>query len=141
MDRSVLDAAYAATDFVVTTPHGDATLRADGPPVGAEAALAHVAGRRVTVITAWNPRSVPQPADANAAANVRLRADLQAGGWRFWDATGRGRPGEAGNPWSADSFAVLDADVEAMRDLGRAHHQNSIFAWDGQRGAIIWCDD
>ena len=48
------------------------TLRADGPPVGDPAAVAIVDGRRVAVVTAWNPRSNWQSVAANRAVNARL---------------------------------------------------------------------
>ena len=60
MHRQPLHQAYLGSDYVVTTPVGTVTVRADGPPIGAPAALALVAGRRVTVVTAWNPRSMMQ---------------------------------------------------------------------------------
>ena len=143
MQRQQLHEAYLGSDYVVTTPVGTVTLRADGPPIGDPAALALVAGRRVAVVTAWNPRSQPQPEQANRAANAHLGRDLQARGWTFWDAVGQERlapGGDATATWAEDSYAVLDADTEAVRQLAHIYGQNAVLLWDGQRGSIVWCE-
>ena len=143
MDRQALHAAYLVTDYVVTTPAGTVTLRADGPPVGDPGAIALVTGRRVTVVTAWNPRSVAQSVAANTAANARLHSDLRARGWQWWEAVGRERLGvrPAGSAaWSEVSCAVVDADPDAVRRLAHTYGQNAVLIWDGERGSIAWCD-
>lgn len=144
MGHSALHEAYTQTDFVVTTPVGDVTLRVGSPPVGNAAAIATVAGRRVTVVTGWNPRSVPQDTATNRDANDRLRAVIDSSGWAWWVAVGRGRPqpgtdGQSVSIWSEDSFAILDVDATTMCLLGRAFDQNAIFQWDGDHGSIVWC--
>ncbi len=143
MQRQQLHEAYLGSDYVVTTPVGTVTLRADGPPIGDPAALALVAGRRVAVVTAWNPRSQPQPEQANRDANVRLSRDLRARGWQWWEAVGRTRTDSAdakSDAWAEHSYAVLDADPEAVRQLAHIYGQNAVLLWDGQRGSIVWCD-
>jgi hypothetical protein len=146
MTRVELHDAYLATDYEVTTPEGIVTLRADGPPVGDPRAMAVIAGRRITVVTAWNPRSVAQSPDVNAAANARLRADLQARGWTFWDAVGRSRPVSGGGDpatvaWFEDSFAVVDVDPDQVRQLAHTYGQIAVCVWDGERGSVAWCDE
>ena len=143
MHRQPLHQAYLGSDYVVTTPVGTVTVRADGPPIGAPAALALVAGRRVAVVTAWNPRSIMQSVAANRAVNARLGRDLRARRWTFWDAVGQERlapGGDATAKWAEDSYAVLDADPEAVRQLAHIYGQNAVLLWDGQRGSIVWCD-
>ena len=143
MHRQPLHQAYLGSDYVVTTPVGTVTLRADGPPVGDPAAVAIVAGRRVAVVTAWNPRSQPQPEQANRDANARLSRDLRARGWQWWEAIGRARTDSTdakSDAWAEDSYAVLDADPEAVRQLAHIYGQNAVLLWDGQRGSIVWCD-
>jgi hypothetical protein len=143
MHRQPLHQAYLGSDYVVTTPVGTVTLRADGPPIGDPAALALVAGRRVAVVTACNPRSKQQPEPANRAANARLGRDMQVRGWSWWPAVGRERIADGADvcvPWSEASFAVLDADPDAVRQLAHTYGQNAVLMWDGERGSIVWCD-
>ena len=135
--------AYLTSDYVVTTPVGTVTLRADGPPVGDPAAVAVVSGRRVTVVTAWNPRSNMQSPAANRAANARLGRDMWARRWQWWDAVGRERqaPGvDTRMDWSEDSYAVVDTDPEAVRQLAHSYGQNAVLVWDGAHGSIVWCE-
>lgn len=139
MGRQALHEAYLSSDYVVTTPAGNVTLRADGPPVGDVRAIEAVSGRRITVVTAWNPRSVEQSVEANRDANDLLRADLNACRWIVWDAVGKGRPTQA-QAWSEDSFAVVDADPDEVRHLAHTYGQNAVLVWDGVRGSIVWCD-
>jgi hypothetical protein len=144
MQRQQLHEAYLGSDYVVTTPVGTVTLRADGPPIGAPAALALVAGRRVAVVTAWSPRSTMQSVAANCAVNARLSRDMRARRWTFWDAVGHERltpGGDATAKWAEDSYAVLDTDPDVVRQLAHIYGQNAVFVWDGNSGSIVWCDD
>lgn len=143
MHRQPLHQAYLGSDYVVTTPVGTVTVRADGPPIGDPAALALVAGRRVTVVTAWNPRSIMQSVAANRAANARLGRDLRARRWQWWEAVGRERTNSAdakSDAWAEDSYAVVDTDPEVVRQLAHVYGQNAVLVWDGERGSIVWCD-
>ena len=143
MNGQNLHDAYLTSDYVVTTPVGTVNLRADGPPIGDPEAVALVSGRRVTVVTAWNPRSKPRLEPANRAANARLGRDMWARRWQWWDAVGRERqaPGvDAKVDWSEDSYAVVDTDPEAVRQLARIYGQNAVLVWDGERGSIVWCE-
>ena len=68
---------------------------------------------------------------------------LRARRWQWWEAVGRERTNSAdakSDAWAEDSYAVLDADPEAVRQLAHSYGQNAVLVWDGAHGSIVWCD-
>jgi len=73
MHRQPLHQAYLGSDYVVTTPVGTVTVRADGPPIGAPAALALVAA--VPAVTyAADAAATAKDASVNEALAAVLAA-------------------------------------------------------------------
>lgn len=131
-DAIRMRAIYAETLFDVESPDGTVTLRvgaAEGelPP--------SVRGRRLTVVTAYNPGTARPGEEANCRANERLRAAIECAGWSYWPAVGRSPSGDHAEP----SFAVLDITEEQARELGAQFEQACVFYWDGERGRLVWC--
>jgi hypothetical protein len=101
----------------------------DGPfPPGCDA---------VDVITAYNPGSRQLPDEVNARRNAALAADLRAVGLDIVLAVGRAPDGN--DPWREASFAVIDADLDTVLRLGRAHGQRAIYRWTREARTVITC--
>ena len=78
-------------------------------------------------LTAFNPRSETQSADANATAHARLGAELAAAGYRLVEGAGE----DSAGLWPAErSYLVLGIELEAAREAGRRNGQNAI-VWAG----------
>jgi hypothetical protein len=126
MDEALLE-TYCRSTYRVRLPGGGrATLRIGQPlPV----ALQPLAERRDWgFLTAWNPRSQPQPPLANREAQRRLLADLQAdAGLSIYPALGLGDGG-----WREPSLWIVGIDADALRRLGERYGQN---AWLQGHGA------
>lgn len=124
--------AYEQTLFDISTPECVVTLRVgEDQPVDAQ----RLRGRRLAVVTAYNP-GVSRPGEAaNRAANERLREAIEAAGRSYWPAVGRSPSGDHAEP----SFAVLDISADQARELGARFDQACIFYWDGVRGRLVWC--
>jgi hypothetical protein len=65
-------------------------LRVGEPSAAADAWLAQGGAASAVLITAYNPRSEPQPQARNAAAQERLRSELRAAGYRWLEGEGSG---------------------------------------------------
>jgi hypothetical protein len=131
-NESSTRAAYAEALFEVATPDGTATLGVGRQPGGL---LPAVRGRRLTVVTAYNPGVVRPGEEANRRANERLRTSIEAAGWTYWPAVGRSPSGDHAEP----SYAVLNISEEQSRELGARFNQACVFFWDGDRGMLVWC--
>ncbi len=91
----------------------------------------------VHVLTAWNPDSVRLDRDDNDARNAGLLADLVAGGFDFWPATGRDL---AGDHFEV-GFAVFGLGERQAVALGRSHHQAAVYGWTPDAWEVISCTD
>jgi hypothetical protein len=79
-------------------------------------------------LTAWNPRSQPQPALVNRRAQRRLLADLRADArLSIHPALGLGDDG-----WREPSLWIVGIDAATLRRLGERYGQN---AWLQGHGA------
>ena len=132
IDEAVLSTAYAETLFEIETPDGDVTLRVGTGKAGLPA---WIGGRRVAIVTAYNPGAARPGEEANRRANKHLRSAIEANGWSYWPAVGRSPSGDHAEP----SFAVLDVTDEQARELGAGFDQACVFYWDGERGRLVWC--
>jgi hypothetical protein len=126
MDEELLKAYCRSAYRVRLGSGGAATIRIGEPlPV----ALRPLAGNRDWgFLTAWNPRSRPQPPAANREAQRRLLADLRAD--RAIDvhpALGKGTDG-----WREPSFWIVGIGPDALERLGDRYGQN---AWLFGHGA------
>lgn len=73
-------------------------------------------------ISAFNPYSQATDPALNAAANERLRADLESAGCEVLEALGSNPEGT----WEEASFLALGLGREAAMALGRQYRQNAI---------------
>jgi hypothetical protein len=135
-DRSELEAVYLDSVLELSWEDGSRT-RVEARPVGTTAGRFPAGVERIHVITAWNPRSRPTSARANAERSRQLRGEVERAGWRHLDAVGRSRDGT----WSEDSFAVIDGDAEAVVDLARRFAQHAVYRWTAAQLAVVWTDD
>lgn len=86
------------------------------------------------VITASNPYSRVLDGARNAGRNTALARDLDAVGLAHLEAVGRSPDGR----WQEASFAVLDADEEAVLDLADRYDQHAVYAWTPRHLAVVW---
>jgi hypothetical protein len=87
-----------------------------------------------TLLTAWNPRSRPQSAEANAQAQARLVARLAEAGLPCWPAWG-----EEGD-WREESLLVPGLGPEEARWFGREFEQVAVVC--GRPGGVtglVYC--
>ncbi|MEO1593806.1 MAG: DUF3293 domain-containing protein [Pseudomonadota bacterium] len=135
-DFRALEAAYRAAIYrVQTDPPIDLSI---GSNSAALAALLRWAGvTQAAIVTAYNPGSDRQSADANGAADRILRAGLGERGFDLRDTVAIDPSGE----WPDEpGVLVLGIDVEDARVLGRAFGQNAIVAIDDSGAAsLVWC--
>ena len=135
-DFRALEAAYRAAIYrVQTDPPIDLSI---GSNSAALAALLRWAGvTQAAIVTAHNPGSDRQSADANVAADRTLRSGLAERGFDLRDTVAIDPLGE----WPDEpGVLVLGLDVEDARVLGRAFGQNAIVAInDAGAVSLAWC--
>lgn len=137
LERVRLDIAYQATTYVAYD--GDERIeirvRASNSPALHHLLKAHDA-EWWAYITAWNPGSVPTPADENAAAQERLRELLRGEGIPFFE--GMSEPDD-GTPGEGSLLALIDR--ERALEIGRQFGQSAIVVGSyGWRSWLLWCD-
>jgi len=115
-------AAYESTRFEVTLPDGALAVVKVGQPLPAALQAAIGEGHSVSIVTAWNPFSVPQSEDVNLSRNATLKSDLAKRGLQSLPAVGR----DSNGPWFETSFAVLDVDRATLNELLVTHEQNAV---------------
>ena len=124
--RDDLIAAYHGTSYRVINADGNtaAEARIGLPSKSIDTVLrAHVAASGV-FITAWNPRSAPQPRPVNDAAHDRLVEELARRGARFLRHVGVG----ADPAWTEHGVFVLDLEFAEALALAAAYGQNAVVA-------------
>jgi hypothetical protein len=120
---AALIAAYRATDYIVFDDPRQITLRIDEINPDADELLHRLGAITATLITGWNPESVP----LSAAENDQCQAAL----WQ-WIADHRlfALPTEARDPsgqWPAEEgYLILDIAAETAATLGRQFDQNAV---------------
>lgn len=134
---------YERALYDVHLPDGKVTLLHRRAPVGASDPIR---GRRLVIVTAYNPGHARPSEAENAAANARLRAEIERRGLDWYPAAGYARVPAADEPdahveegHSEPSFAVMDVDVEVGVELGLLFDQAAIFYWDRRRGSVVPC--
>jgi hypothetical protein len=121
---AALEAAYRRTHYEVQQPGGELLLlRIDEPSFALRGVHERSGVTCSAFLTAWNPRSVPQPAEQNAAANRALQQQLATLGFECWPGLGRD-PSGAWPP--EESLFVPGLGLAAASDHGRHYGQNAI---------------
>jgi len=121
---AALEAAYRGTHYEVAVPGGELlVLRVDVASPALRLVHERCGVSCSAFLTAWNPRSVPQAAEQNAAANQELQQRLAAQGLASWP--GRGRDPSGKWPPEASLF-VPGLELAAARVHGRHFGQNAI---------------
>jgi Protein of unknown function (DUF3293) len=121
---SELEAAYRRTHFEVTLPGGELlTLRVDEANPTLRDIHERCGVSCSAFLTGWNPRSVPQPAALNEAANQELQQQLSALGLECWPGRGHDPSGD----WPVEvSVFVPGLELAAACRHGRHFGQNAI---------------
>jgi hypothetical protein len=119
-----LDAAYRRTHYEVALPGSDLlVLRVEVASPALQLVHERCGVTCSAFLTAWNPRSVPQAAEFNAAANRELQQRLAALGLDCWPGRGRDPRGE----WPPEeSLFVPGLELAAACLHGRDFGQNAI---------------
>jgi len=114
--------AYLAAAYRVRLADGWQPLRIGEP---APALAQCLPARAWTLVTAWNPQSLPQAAAANAAADAALQSALDAAGLRRLPATG----GDAAGTWHEDGWLVADLPAAQADRLAQRLGQAGVLHW------------
>lgn len=115
-------AAYQASSYEVVD--GDARLvaRIDREAPEIDALLERHCAASGTFITAWNPRSVPQPAATNRREHLRLADRIDAAGLCRLPHEGVSPDGD----WREEGFFVLDLPEKEALAIAEAFGQNAV---------------
>ncbi len=118
-----LDAAYRRTRYQVHSSGGLVVLQIDIPNPALRALHRQLGVSDSAFLTAWNPRSVPQAAELNAAAHERLCQRLAMLGLAYWPGWGCDPRGE----WPAEqSVFVPGLQLAGARRLGGEFSQHAL---------------
>lgn len=123
MTRQALLRAYRATRYIAIDGNREVVamigLRSPGLD---DLLLRHHVGE-AAFVTAWNPRSIPQPPALNEAAHARLTMELDAAGVRWLPHRGDG----ADPAWSAEhGVLALGLDETSATAMALRHGQNAV---------------
>lgn len=114
--------AYLQTAYVVRAPQGVHALRIGARHPAFDAELQAVGARCWAVVTAWNPGSLPRPAEENARAQGELLRVVAELGLTGWAAEGKAD----GGGWREESICVLDMEPAGAVALGRQFKQLAV---------------
>ena len=114
--------AYLQTAYLVRAPQGVHALRIGEHHPAFDAEVAAAGARCWAVVTAWNPGSLPRPADENAAAQAALAQAISDLGLDAWAAEGKAD----GGGWREESLCVLDMEAARAVALGRKFGQLAV---------------
>ena len=118
-----LEAAYRRTRYEVLAPEGLLLLQLDVHNPGLLTVHERLGVRCSAFLTAWNPRSMPQPPAQNAAALKRMQRVLAGLGLECWPGWGRDPTGA----WPAEeSLFVPGLALAVAQRLGREFDQHAI---------------
>jgi len=119
--------AYRRALYRVFQPEGEFVMRVDVPCPELQRCHARHGVACSMFITAWNPGSVVQPDAINAAAQLRLRNALLAGGYPLIEGQGEDPDGT----WTPEaSFLALGVDKAEARQLCREFGQLAVIYAD-----------
>lgn len=114
---------YLAAAYRVLLAEGLVPLTIGQP---APTALAQaLPARDWTLVTAWNPQSVPCDDATNALADSAMVAELEALAARRLRASASDAQGQ----WHEDGWLVADLGADAADDLARRYGQAGILHW------------
>lgn len=141
MNRSDLGPLYDATTYRIEGPEGPIDIRVGRANPKVDALLRRVGGNDLddwAFITAWNPRSVATPADANASAQSRLLAAVRERGLVFLE--GDGIPDHPG--WCVErSIWIAGITRQEAAQLGVRFGQYAVVVGTvGQAALLLYCD-
>ena len=120
---------YRATTYTARTPRGELRLRVGRRDEMLDALMHDGDATHWAFVTAWNPRSRPTDEAANDRALERLRREIEAHGWSYYEGEGASDDGR----WPAEpSFLVVGPARDEAVDLGRRYEQNAVVV--GVRG-------
>jgi hypothetical protein len=94
-------------------------------------------GRAFALVTAYNPRSVTLHDEENRQRNAALEEELQARGLEYGPSSGASLDGS----WQEPGFVVFDVTPDEARALGRRYEQHAVVWGEGERVALLWCED
>lgn len=124
--------AYEHARFEVQFDRATIVFRVAAEPLGD---VRRVAGRSVTVVTAYNPGQERPSEEVNGRANAYLRAEIFKRQWEHYPAVGYSPDRSHEEP----SVAVLDLSEAEARTLGQRYRQACVFYWDGSASRLVWC--
>jgi hypothetical protein len=134
IDASLI-AAYRATNYIVFDDGLEIVLRIEEINPAADALLMRHGAEQASVITAWNPHSVPSSDAENEPRQNELWHWIAQHHLFALPAEGRDPSGQ----WSAEeSFLIFDITPQAAEELGRRFGQNAIVSISrGQAPSLI----
>jgi len=134
MSVDALLEAYRTTRFVAHDGDRQVAARVGEHVPDMDALLHRLVARSGVFITAWNPRSIVQPLEINAAAAGRLAARVAAEGFRALPHRGV----SADPAWRPEEgLFVLDIDFDYAVAMAADFGQNAITAVTLGRPAIL----
>jgi Protein of unknown function (DUF3293) len=131
-----LGAAYRATSYCVDGPAGHFTLRVGQASPEVDALTAALPVPTWAFVTAYNPDSVPAPAERNAARQHALERAVTEAGYRFCGGEGKADDGA----WAPEpSLLILGVGEEEAAELARRFGQAAfLFGERGQAARLVW---
>ncbi|MBB6064594.1 DUF3293 domain-containing protein [Pseudoxanthomonas broegbernensis] len=115
--------AYLAALYRVRLDGGEMALRIGQP---APPVLAHaLPAASWTLVTAWNPQSVPRDEASNHAAGAALEAELHARGLAVLPA----EAGDADDGWHEPGLLVADVPAREADAIARRYGQAGLLHW------------
>jgi hypothetical protein len=118
-----LAAAYAAADYSWELGHAWQPLRVGQVATGLAAYFP--AASSFSLLSAWNPHSIPRPDLVNREQDLALQAALEATGRAFRPAFAAAR----NRSWREPGWLVADLPLHAVDALAQRF---------GQLGAVVW---
>lgn len=127
-----LIALYRSTRYDVRLPGGRrVALSVDAAPP--ETFLRWAGDATYVFVTAHNPRSTPQPAATNRAAQRALLGDLRSLGARVLAGAGRG------DGWREPSLVAAGLDLDAIDALATRYAQHAVLVGRGRSAVALRC--
>ncbi len=140
LDRRLAN-AYWEADYllqpILLPDEGTLRFRFDVSFSGLERLLKQADIQSFTIITAYNPGSIPLSPEENRQRHVQLQERLVPQCRFLRDSIGQSPDGV----WQEPGFWALDIDLEIAVELGREFGQNAIVCWKrGARPELWWLE-
>src|SRR4051812_21441563 len=137
MDHNLLR-QYLATVYDLPTANGPLRVSLDGDIVQDASSLPELLVRPLTILTAFNPRSMLLPRKVNDSRHSVLRDMLIVGCYRVEACVGYEEDPEG--TWREPSWLVHDMDRDEAVSCGRVFRQNTIGVNRSGRPELIVTD-